>query len=292
MNANTGKDLVNRSNPLVGGSTRIPKVQQMLQDFFDGKKLCKSINADEAIAFGAAVLGANLSGVADEKVSGLQLLDVTPLSLGIETRGEIMSVLISRNTPIPTKIEKVFSTTVDNQSSVLIQVYQGERASTRDNHLLGDFELCDIPKAPRNIPHIKVCFDIDANGILSVSAEETASGQIKKITIINDNGRLSSEEIEKMVKDAEIFRAEDQAHRKKVDACNDLENYAYSMKNRIRDPSVVSKLRRDDLKKMETAIDEAMYLINPINLPEVVELVEKKKALERLWNPFIAQLNA
>ncbi|GJS20334.1 probable mediator of RNA polymerase II transcription subunit 37c [Tanacetum coccineum] len=270
--ANMDKDLVNEVI-LVGGSTRIPKVQQMLQDFFDGKKLCKSINADEAIAFGAAVLGANLSGVADEKVCGVQLLDVTPLSLGIETRGQMMSVLISRNTPIPTKIEKA-------------------RASTRDNHLLGDFELCDIPKAPRNIPHIKVCFDIDANGILSVSAEETASGQIKKITIINDNGRLSSGEIEKMVKDTEIFRAEDQAHRKKVDACNDLENYAYRMKNRIRDPSVVSKLRRDDLKKMETAINEAMYLIDPINLPEVVELVEKKKALERLWNPFIAQLNA
>nr|GEY54502.1 probable mediator of RNA polymerase II transcription subunit 37c [Tanacetum cinerariifolium] len=289
--ANMDKDLVNEVI-LVGGSTRIPKVQQMLQDFFDGKELCKSINADEAIAFGAAVLGAKLSGVADEKVTGLQLLDVTPLSLGIETRGETMSVLISRNTPIPTKIEKVFSTILDNQSSVLIQVYQGERASTRDNHLLGDFELCDIPKAPRNIPYIKVCFDIDANGILSVSAEETASGQIKKITIINDNGRLSSEEIEKMVKDAEIFRAEDQAHRKKVDACNDLENYAYSMKNRIRDPSVISKLRRDNLKKMETAIDEAMHLTNSNDLPEVFELVEKKKALESLWNPFIAQLNA
>lgn len=276
---------------LVGGSTRIPKVQQMLQDFFDRIDLCKSINADEAVAYGAAILGAKLSGEGDVTVRDMQLLDVTPLSLGVQTSGEIMAVLIPRNTPIPAKIEKVFSTSSDNQSSVLVQVYQGERARCRDNCLLGQFELCDIPLAPKFEPRINVCFDIDANGILSVSAQEMSSGQSNKIAIINDSTRsLSKEEIEKMVKDAEKFRVEDQEHAKKVDAYNALEKYAYCMKNKIKGPSVVSRLQYEDLRKLETAIDQAITWLDANPDAEFIELVKKKDLLEGLCNPFIGQL--
>ncbi|CAI9301509.1 unnamed protein product [Lactuca saligna] len=287
--ANMDKNSVNEV-VLVGGSTRIPKIQEMLQEFFNGMELCKSINADEAIAYGAAILGAKLSGDGDEIVRDLQLVDVTSLSLGIQTVGEIMTVLIPRNTPMPTKVEKTFSTTSDNQTCVLVQVYQGERAKSKDNCLLGEFELSGIPMAPRCVPRINVCFDIDDNGILSVSAEETASGQSNKIAIINDDGKLSKEEIEKMVKDAERFRAEDQEHRKKVDAYNALERYAYCMKNKIRDPSVVSRMRCEDLKKMEAEIEQAILWLDANEDGEASVLMEKKKALERVCDPFIVEL--
>ncbi|XP_065870470.1 heat shock cognate 70 kDa protein-like [Euphorbia lathyris] len=271
---------------LVGGSTRIPKVQQLLEEFFNGKELCKSLNPDEAVAYGAAVHAAILNGTLDDLV----LLDVTPLSIGIETVREFMTVLIPRNTTIPTKEEDVFTTYSDNQTSVPMHVYEGERARTKDNNLLGKFTLYGIPPAPRGVPRITVCFDIDADGILNVSAEDKKTGLKKKVTITNDKGRLSKEEIEKMIEEAEKYKAEDEEYKKKIGARNALENYVYSMRNTVRDEKISRKLAPYVKKKIEDAIEKAFEWLDANKLGEADEFEHKMDELESISAPMIAMI--
>ncbi|KAL0965488.1 hypothetical protein UPYG_G00281930 [Umbra pygmaea] len=274
---------------LVGGSTRIPKVQQLVKEFFNGKEPSRGINPDEAVAYGAAVQAGVLSG--EEDTGDLVLLDVCPLTLGIETVGGVMTKLIPRNTVVPTKKSQIFSTASDNQPTVTIKVYEGERPLTKDNHLLGTFDLTGIPPAPRGVPQIEVTFEIDVNGILRVTAEDKGTGNKNKITITNDQNRLTPEDIERMVNDAERFADEDKKLKERIDARNELESYAYSLKNQIGDKEKLGgKLSAEDKEAIEKAVEEKIEWMESHQDAEIEDFQAKKKELEEVVQPIVSKL--
>lgn len=275
---------------LVGGSTRIPKVQQLLKEYFNGKEPSQGINPDEAVAYGAAIQAGILAG--EEGLKEMVLIDVCPLTLGIETTGGVMTKLIGRNTVVPTKKSQIFSTAADNQPTVLIQVYEGERAMTKDNNHLGKFELTGIPPAPRGVPQIEVTFEVDANSIMRVSAADKGTGKSESITITNDKGRLSAEDIERMVKEAEMYADEDAQVAKKVEARNALENFTYSLKNQVADSEGMGgKLSSEDKKTIQDAVKSAQdWLESEGQTASAEEIDERREELQATVAPITTKL--